>query len=148
MKRHLIHCLISSIIVVALGGFLGTIATEIVLACGDYKYERRFTVTSHGSPPDGTMRDSVRESYQKQLIYERESWYGNKPSVTKGIVGFRDMISSACSFTGWFVGICLGCLYLLFQVMRAIRDWWNARQEVIDNQEFVQWKSTQSPMRP
>ncbi len=81
-------------------GILGMIAAPVVLAWGEYKCDRTWVTSSHDSPPEGTLGNSVRESYQNQLIYEHYSWYGNKPSITRGIVGFRDMIADACHMTG------------------------------------------------
>ena len=141
-RQRLLVGIVFGIIFSLLGGLLGTIACRILYANQHQAVFWDTHVQGSGgfalveNKPEGNS--GIRETFDGQIVYEHFSWIGNRPDEYRGVKDFKGMLSGICSFTGWFVGISIGCIYFLIQAILITKEWLVARHNSRFDQSMLQ----------
>ncbi len=143
-RHRLLEALTIGVIFSLLGGLLGTIASKILYANRHQAEFWNTHVQGNGgfaylqmeNKPEG--HSGIRETFDGQIVYEHYSWIGNRPEEHRGVKDFKGMLAGICSFTGWFVGICLGCIYFLIKAAWLVKEWLVARHNHKFDQAMLQ----------
>ncbi|HQR05450.1 MAG TPA: hypothetical protein PLN21_01440 [Gemmatales bacterium] len=129
-RQRLLEGIVFGIIISLLGGLLGVISARILYATRHQEVlwdthvqgSGGFAMVQKENKLEGNS--GSRETFDGQVVSECFSWICKRPDEYRGVKDFKRMLVGICSFTGWFVGILTGIIYLIISVILGRYQTW------------------------